>query len=118
MLVDMSPDTFFYRFAGENFAVFRTFAGVVHILDAYCPHLGANMAVGGVVRGDCLECPFHLWRFKGEDGKCSAIPYSDKGNATDSSRNSVYKFLRKCKVRTPLAHNQILVGHNAGRRFT
>jgi hypothetical protein len=39
------------------------------------------MAVGGAVRGDCLECPFHLWRFKGEDGKCAAIPYSDKGNA-------------------------------------
>lgn len=63
---------------GENFAVFRTLAGVVHILDAYCPHLGANMGVGGIVRGDCLECPFHLWSFRGEDGKCTAVPYSDK----------------------------------------
>ncbi|KDR22323.1 cholesterol 7-desaturase [Zootermopsis nevadensis] len=63
---------------GENFAVFRTREGIVHILDAYCPHLGANMAVGGTVRGDCLECPFHLWRFRGEDGKCSSIPYSEK----------------------------------------
>jgi len=73
----------FLQCSGENFAVFRTRAGVVHILDAYCPHLGANMAVGGAVRGDCLECPFHLWRFKGEDGKCSVIPYTDKGKATD-----------------------------------
>ncbi|KAJ9597610.1 hypothetical protein L9F63_011516, partial [Diploptera punctata] len=63
---------------GENFAVFRTRAGVVHVLDAYCPHLGANMAVGGAVRGDCIECPFHGWRFKGEDGKCTIVPYSEK----------------------------------------
>jgi cholesterol 7-dehydrogenase len=41
------------------------------------------MAVGGTVRGDCLECPFHLWRFKGEDGKCSSIPYSGKGRIID-----------------------------------
>ena len=35
---------------GENFAVFRDTGGEVHILDAYCAHLGANLAVGGRVR--------------------------------------------------------------------
>ena len=34
---------------GQNFAVFRDEAGKVHILDAYCVHLGANLAVGGKV---------------------------------------------------------------------
>ena len=34
---------------GQNFAVFRDEEGVVHILDAYCAHLGANLAVGGKV---------------------------------------------------------------------
>ncbi|KAK2588202.1 hypothetical protein KPH14_004239 [Odynerus spinipes] len=63
---------------GENFAVFRTEKGVVNILDAYCPHLGANMGEGGRVRGDCLECPFHKWLFRGDDGRCSLIPYSQK----------------------------------------
>ncbi|XP_066598885.1 cholesterol 7-desaturase nvd-like [Prorops nasuta] len=63
---------------GENFAVFRTEEGVVHILDAYCPHLGANMAEGGRVVGNCLECPFHSWRFRGEDGQCDSIIYSEK----------------------------------------
>ncbi|XP_025989744.1 cholesterol 7-desaturase nvd [Solenopsis invicta] len=62
----------------ENFAVFRTERGVVNILDAYCPHLGANMAEGGRVKGDCLECPFHSWTFRGEDGYCENIPYSEK----------------------------------------
>ncbi|KAL6260991.1 hypothetical protein P5V15_008518 [Pogonomyrmex californicus] len=63
---------------GENFAVFRTERGVVNILDAYCPHLGANMAENGRVKGDCLECPFHSWSFRGEDGFCESIPYTEK----------------------------------------
>ena len=65
-----------YHFTGENFAVFRSEGGEVIILDAYCPHLGANLAVGGKVRGDCLECPFHGWVFDGHAGKCVSIPYS------------------------------------------
>ncbi|VVC25110.1 Rieske [2Fe-2S] iron-sulphur domain [Cinara cedri] len=59
---------------GENFAVFRSSYGDVNILNAYCPHLGANMAVGGIVRGNCLQCPFHGWKFDGKDGKCVEIP--------------------------------------------
>ena len=35
---------------GQNFAIFRDEEGKVHILDAYCAHLGANLAVGGKVR--------------------------------------------------------------------
>lgn len=64
---------------GQNLAVFRGHSGEVHVLDAYCPHMGANMAVGGRVDGDCLECPFHSWRFSGHDGKCSGVPYAQKG---------------------------------------
>ncbi|UYV83026.1 nvd [Cordylochernes scorpioides] len=64
---------------GENFAVFRDSEGRVHVLDAYCPHLGANMAVGGHVEGDCLVCPFHGWQFRGSDGVCVFIPYLKSG---------------------------------------
>lgn len=63
---------------GLNLAVFRDEGGVAHALDAYCPHMGANLAAGGRVKGDCLECPFHAWRFRGEDGKCTHIPYAEK----------------------------------------
>ena len=35
---------------GQNFAIFRDEEGKVHILDAYCAHLGANLGVGGKVR--------------------------------------------------------------------
>ncbi|XP_053138678.1 cholesterol 7-desaturase nvd-like [Hemicordylus capensis] len=63
---------------GEQFAVFRDRDGKVHVVDAYCPHLGANLAVGGRVVGNCIECPFHGWQFRGTDGKCTRIPYSEK----------------------------------------
>ncbi|XP_061165164.1 cholesterol 7-desaturase nvd-like [Saccostrea echinata] len=63
---------------GLNLAVFRGEDGTAHVTDAYCPHMGANLSVGGRVVGDCLECPFHGWQFRGNDGQCTKIPYSDK----------------------------------------
>ncbi|XP_078589339.1 cholesterol 7-desaturase nvd-like [Branchiostoma floridae x Branchiostoma japonicum] len=63
---------------GEHLAVFRQENGTVSVVDAYCPHLGANLGVGGRVVGNCIECPFHGWRYRGEDGKCMHIPYAAK----------------------------------------
>ncbi|KAM9338693.1 cholesterol 7-desaturase nvd [Symphorus nematophorus] len=63
---------------GEQVAVFRSQNGEAYVVDAYCPHLGANMAVGGRVVGSCIECPFHGWLFRGNDGKCVNIPYAEK----------------------------------------
>ncbi|XP_012939271.1 cholesterol 7-desaturase [Aplysia californica] len=63
---------------GQNLAVFRDETGTAHVLDAYCPHMGANLAVGGRVLDGCIECPFHAWRFRGVDGKCVSIPYTEK----------------------------------------
>lgn len=50
-----------YDFLGTRVAVFRTDKGAINILDAFCPHLGADIGIGGTVRGDCVECPFHHW---------------------------------------------------------
>jgi len=63
------------KFFGRKFVAYRDSAGEPVILDAICPHLGANIAVGGVVDGDGVRCPFHHWRF-GPDGRCNDIPYS------------------------------------------
>lgn len=60
---------------GENFVVFRTEEGIV-CMDAYCTHMGANLGVGGLVKGNCIECPFHQWKFSGKDGSLVDIPYS------------------------------------------
>ena len=69
-----NPNSF--NFLGEHFVVFRTEKGVASVLDAYCPHLGAHLGIGSRVIGDCVECPFHGWQFRGEDGQCIAIPYT------------------------------------------
>ncbi|KAF8980751.1 hypothetical protein BGZ46_003750, partial [Entomortierella lignicola] len=62
---------------GRAFAVFRGAVDQeVHVLDALCPHLGANMAIGGVVEGDAVKCPFHGWKFDGSSGQCIDIPYA------------------------------------------
>jgi cholesterol 7-dehydrogenase len=39
--------------------LFRTESGEAKVLDAYCPHMGADLGVGSKVVGDCIECPFH-----------------------------------------------------------
>ncbi|MEU7074620.1 Rieske 2Fe-2S domain-containing protein [Streptomyces narbonensis] len=48
--------------------------GRLHILNAYCPHMGGNLA-HGTVKGDAVACPFHDWRWSG-DGRCAGIPYA------------------------------------------
>ncbi len=75
-------------------AVFRGHNGEAYVVDAYCPHLGANLAVGGRVVGSCIECPFHGWQFQGSDGKCVRIPYAEKGTLKAVSKDFLF-FLRK-----------------------
>ncbi|XP_067616247.1 cholesterol 7-desaturase nvd isoform X2 [Eurosta solidaginis] len=74
---------------GEHFLVFRTKDGQVNVLDAYCPHLGANIGIGGQVKGDNIECPFHQWTFRGSDGTCMNIPYS----LTDAKSTKVRRWM-------------------------
>jgi nitrite reductase/ring-hydroxylating ferredoxin subunit len=59
---------------GRELALFRARSGKAVLLDAYCPHLGAHLAVGGRVHGETLRCPFHGWRFD-ETGRCTEIPH-------------------------------------------
>lgn len=73
----------------KQLVVFRTEKGRVCILDAYCPHLGANLGVGGIVKGECIKCPFHGWEFNGETGQCTAIPYID-GKVPSFAKTNVW----------------------------
>lgn len=62
------------RALGQVFAVWRTKEGKPVCQDAYCLHLGANLAVGGKVVDNCITCPFHKWKFD-EHGEVKEIPY-------------------------------------------
>jgi phenylpropionate dioxygenase-like ring-hydroxylating dioxygenase large terminal subunit len=65
------------KYFGKDLVLFRTEGGEAKLLDAHCPHLGAHLGHGGKVKGDCIECPFHAWKFDG-GGACVEIPYGKK----------------------------------------
>jgi 3-ketosteroid 9alpha-monooxygenase subunit A len=67
------------RYFGEDLVAYRDLAGEVHVLDAYCQHLGANLAYGGCVTDGGIRCPFHGWEW-GHDGRNISIPYQDRPN--------------------------------------
>lgn len=65
------------EYFGTNLVAYRgKDDGQVHILDAYCPHMGGNLSLG-CVDGDSIRCPFHDWRW-GPDGICNDIPYAKR----------------------------------------
>lgn len=57
---------------GQKITIFRGEDGQVRALDAYCPHLGTNLAIGKV-EGNWIRCAFHHWAFD-ETGTCQNIP--------------------------------------------
>jgi nitrite reductase/ring-hydroxylating ferredoxin subunit len=61
----------------RDLILFRGEDGAARVFDAYCPHLGAHIGVGGTVEGNGVRCPFHAWKFDG-DGVCSEIPYAKR----------------------------------------
>lgn len=60
------------RMLGHNFVVFRDKAGKAHCLSDICIHRYASLSAGKV-RDDCVQCPYHGWRFDAE-GRCVLIP--------------------------------------------
>ncbi|WP_396910211.1 Rieske 2Fe-2S domain-containing protein [Mycolicibacterium sp.] len=62
------------RYLGGDQVAYRDSSGTLHVLDAYCRHLGGNLAYGGYVENDCVVCPFHGWHWNAE-GRNTHIPY-------------------------------------------
>ena len=65
------------RYFDRELVLFRTSDGTAHLLDAFCPHLGAHLGHGGCLKNDRLVCPFHAWEFSAE-GQCEHVPYATK----------------------------------------
>ncbi len=68
----------------QDLVVYRDESGAVHIIDPYCPHMGAHLG-GGLVLRDHLQCPYHGWEF-GTDGVCAAIPYAPEARIPERAR--------------------------------
>jgi len=58
------------RIGWQRLALFRTAQGTLHALDAFCPHMGADLG-NGQVEGDTIRCGLHGWRYAA-DGTCVA----------------------------------------------
>jgi 3-ketosteroid 9alpha-monooxygenase subunit A len=63
------------KYFDQDLVLFRTEAGEISLLSAYCQHLGAHLGYGGKIKGECIECPFHGWLWS-PDGSLSQIPYA------------------------------------------
>jgi phenylpropionate dioxygenase-like ring-hydroxylating dioxygenase large terminal subunit len=57
----------------EDLVVFETEDGHPCVTSARCLHRGADLTQG-CVRGDAIQCAYHGWRWRGEDGVCVGIP--------------------------------------------
>lgn len=61
---------------GTRLVAFANDEGTISVLDAYCPHMGADLSQGEIVDGR-IVCPFHHWEFAAS-GRCAKIPYCDR----------------------------------------
>ena len=78
----------------RDLVLYRAPDGAAHVLDAYCPHLGAHLAVGGRVEDGCLRCPFHGWSSTGV-GHCVEIPYGDVTRIPPKAHAHAYPTLER-----------------------
>jgi phenylpropionate dioxygenase-like ring-hydroxylating dioxygenase large terminal subunit len=60
------------RLLETDLVVFRTDAGLA-VAEDRCPHRGAALSLGHVVGAE-LECGYHGWRFRPDDGRCTHVP--------------------------------------------
>lgn len=56
----------------HDFVLFRDRGGTAHCLADICAHRNGSLSAGSV-QDDCIQCPYHGWRYGG-DGVCRRIP--------------------------------------------
>lgn len=61
---------------GTRIVIFQGEDGQLNVLNAWCPHMGADLALGKV-KGNTVECKFHGWCWNGS-GACTEIPYAKR----------------------------------------
>jgi phenylpropionate dioxygenase-like ring-hydroxylating dioxygenase large terminal subunit len=80
---------------GEALVLGRTKAGAAFALRDVCPHRGAPLSAGRLIEeaaGERLQCPYHGWAFRTEDGVCADIPALSRDAALDCGKIRVKRF--------------------------
>ena len=65
-----------FTILNQRVVVYRGESGKLNAMDAFCPHMGADLSNGKVI-GEEIECYFHQWRFCGS-GKLTKIQCQEK----------------------------------------
>lgn len=65
-----------YKILDQRLALYRGHDGKVRAMDAFCPHMGADLGNGEVIENK-LRCYFHQWEFNG-DGSVAHVPALEK----------------------------------------
>ena len=86
---------------GTKLVIFADSGGQLHVLDAYCRHMGGDLSQG-TVKGDAIACPFHDWRWGG-DGRCASVPYARR--VPPAARTRSWRTLER--------NGQLFVWHDA-----
>ncbi len=71
---------------GRDLVAWRDGKGNPVIMERYCSHMGASLAIGEVKDG-CIQCPFHHWQYDSK-GDCVSIP--DIEHIPPTSRQASY----------------------------
>lgn len=61
-----------FKIFRQRIVVWRGTSGEPFALDAFCPHLGADLGNGRVI-GERIQCYFHQWEYAG-DGALARVP--------------------------------------------
>ncbi len=77
--------------AGEPITIGRKRDGTVFALRDICPHRAAPLSAGRI-KDDTVECPYHGWRFRADDGACAEIPALCADQAMDTQKIKVRHF--------------------------
>lgn len=91
-------------------AFFRGEKGELGCVSDQCPHRGAALSAG-VVKGDCIRCPFHGLEFD-HNGACQLIPANGKASTQDISRYNVKRYPAR------EAHGMIYVWYGEEEKIT
>ncbi|MBG1272009.1 Rieske 2Fe-2S domain-containing protein [Nostoc sp. WHI] len=71
---------------GQDLVAWRDKNGTPVIMERYCSHMGASLAIGELKDG-CIQCPFHHWQYDNE-GNCVSIP--DIENIPPTAHQATY----------------------------
>ena len=91
------------RYFGQDMVFYRGESGAPHLVDAYCPHMGAHLGKNSTsyivrdneqVQGESIRCPFHGWRF-GPDGQCDHVPYAKNGYVPPQAKLKAYPVVER-----------------------